>query len=79
MVETKQIHDLAGRPGSMIESNLQALKNGPMSKSEIARYLGQKKISGSLKKALAELLKEEKITYTIPEKPNNRFQKYKLN
>jgi len=53
-------------------------KNAPLSKSELSQGLGHKHISGALKKVLATLLKQGKIVYTIPQKPNSRLQKYKL-
>ncbi|WP_080503351.1 Fic family protein [Candidatus Protochlamydia amoebophila] len=54
------------------------LGEGPLSKSEISKNLGHKHISGGLKKALNQLLKQGKIVQTIPEKPNSRLQRYKL-
>jgi hypothetical protein len=41
------------------------LKNNPLSKSELSHAFGHKHISGSLKNALASLLKQGKIAYTI--------------
>ncbi|MDO8722061.1 MAG: hypothetical protein Q7J31_07505 [Syntrophales bacterium] len=49
-----------------------------MGKAEISLALGQKKVSGQLNKIIHELLAENKIEYTIPEKPNSRLQKYHL-
>ncbi|WP_143298998.1 Fic family protein [Candidatus Protochlamydia sp. W-9] len=70
------------RPKSRSESLeievLNLLKEGPLSKSEISKHIGHKHISGGLKKALNQLLKQEKIVQTIPEKPNSRLQRYKL-
>ena len=66
------------RPESLKEEVLNLIKDGSLSKSEISQALGHKHISGGLKKALISLLKEEKIVYTIPDKPNSRLQKYKL-
>ncbi|NGX62430.1 MAG: hypothetical protein K940chlam9_01927 [Chlamydiae bacterium] len=66
------------RPESLEEKVLVLLQKGPLSKSEIAQSLGHKRISGGLKKALSSLLNQEKIAFTIPEKPNSRFQKYQL-
>lgn len=66
------------RPESLENDVLDVLKNGPLSKSELSRALGHKHISGGLKKVLISLLKQGKIAYTIPEKPNSRLQKYNL-
>lgn len=66
------------RPESLEESILRIFQGGPLSKSEISQALGHKHISGGLKKALNSLMKQERITLTIPEKPNSRLQKYQL-
>jgi ATP-dependent DNA helicase RecG len=52
--------------------------SGPLSKSDIAAKLGQKQPSGQLHKVIRSLLAENTITYTIPDKPQSRLQKYKL-
>jgi ATP-dependent DNA helicase RecG len=49
-----------------------------MSKSELARAIGQTSISGKLNQRIREMLTAELIEYTIPEKPNSRLQKYRL-
>jgi len=49
-----------------------------MSKKEIAMELGYKSITGNLKKAIDNLLKQGLIEYTIPNKPTSKNQKYKL-
>jgi ATP-dependent DNA helicase RecG len=66
------------RPESLEDAVLDLLKKGPLSKSELSQTLGHKHISGALKKALISLLKQKKIGYTNPDKPNSRMQKYKL-
>jgi ATP-dependent DNA helicase RecG len=66
------------RPESMEAVVLDLLKKVPLSKNEISQALGHKHISGALKKILISLLKQGKIAYTIPNKPNSRLQKYKL-
>ena len=50
----------------------------PMSRLELSRTLGQKKISGQLNKVIRMLMREKSIEYTLPEKPQSRFQKYRL-
>lgn len=67
------------RPESLEDAVLNLLKDKALSKSELSQSLGHKYISGGLKKTLAYLLDKEKISYTVPEKPNSRLQKYKLN
>jgi len=66
------------RPESLEEEVLNLLQTSSLSKAEISQALRHKHISGGLKKALVSLLDRRKITYTLPEKPNSRFQKYKL-
>ena len=50
----------------------------PMSRLEFSRKLGQKKISGQLNKIIRLLMRERSIEYTPPDKPQSRFQKYRL-
>ncbi len=66
------------RPKSLEDKILNLLSQGSLSKVEIAHHLGHGHISGGLKKALIKLTKSEKIYLTIPEKPNSRFQKYRI-
>ncbi|KIC70771.1 Fic family protein [Candidatus Protochlamydia amoebophila] len=66
------------RPESLEIEVLNLLREGPLSKSEISKHLGHKHISGGLKKAFNQLLKQEEIIQTIPEKPDSRLQRYKL-
>jgi ATP-dependent DNA helicase RecG len=66
------------RPESVEDVVLGLLQKGPLSKGELSQALGHKHISGALKKTLISLLKQGKIAYTIPNKPNSRLQKYKL-
>ena len=49
-----------------------------MSKKEIIEALGYGIINGNLKRAINRLLKVNIITYTLPNRPNSRYQKYKL-
>ncbi len=66
------------RPESLRDRVTKLLQKGPLSKSEISKQLGQKQISGQLKKVLRELVKEEVLSFTLPDKPKSRLQKYKL-
>lgn len=50
----------------------------PISKKEIAKRLGHKGISGSLKNAIAYLIDKELLVYTVPGKPKSRLQKYNI-
>ena len=57
---------------------LRILLPKPASKSEISAQLGQKEVSGQLNKVVRDLLATKTLEYTIPDKPNSRFQKYQL-
>lgn len=57
---------------------LRQLANGPMSKADLSRGLGQKTVSGQLNKVIRLLLADGSIGYTIPEKPRSRLQRYRL-
>lgn len=49
-----------------------------MSKADLSRNLGQKRVSGQLNKVIRNLLAHGTIEYTIPERPQSRQQKYRL-
>ena len=66
------------QPELIQDKVLHLLESGPLSKSELASRLGQKQISGQLKKVLLALAAEKRIEFTIPDKPNSRLQKYRL-
>ncbi len=55
---------------------LQALADGPLSKSEIAHALGRDSVSGALNRTIRQLLDRDEIGYTLPDTPNSRLQKY---
>ena len=76
---SKEVAGVESRPESDLELRiLDILQESPKSKSEIARSLGHKSISGAMKRAIATLLKNGLIAYTLPEKPQSRLQKYRL-
>ncbi len=71
------------RPESGLESEvdyriLSILKTAVLSRSEIAKELGHKSVSGAVKRAITRLLEHDFIEYTIPEKPQSRLRKYRL-
>ena len=49
-----------------------------MSTKEIMQLLGHSTPSGSIRKAISELMDNNLIAYTIPEKPKSRLQKYQI-
>jgi len=66
------------QPDDLKSRVLNLLVNGPMSKSELSENLGQKTISGQLNKVVQNMLKDQVIEYTLPDKPTSRLQKYRL-
>jgi ATP-dependent DNA helicase RecG len=54
------------------------LKDGPLSASTLSKRLGQSRVSGQLKVVLKQLLSDGRITFTVPDKPNSRLQKYRV-
>ena len=57
---------------------LQALAQEPLSAVSLAQRLGLQSKTGSFKRTLTKLLKNELVAYTIPDKPSSRLQKYRL-
>lgn len=74
------------RPDSRPESQpellemrvLKILADTHASKSQLSALLGQREISGQLNKVVRQLLENELIAYTIPDKPRSRLQRYRL-
>jgi ATP-dependent DNA helicase RecG len=66
------------RPESIFERVIKELLNGARSKSELPAALGHKSVSGKLNERIREMLAENLIEYTIPDKPTSRLQKYRL-
>ena len=65
-------------PESIHQRVLQELALHELSKSELAKAIGQKIVSGKLNERIREMLTDGLIEYTMPEKPNSRLQKYRL-
>ena len=57
---------------------LNLIAEGPLSKSELSKRLGYKQLSGQFNKVFRNLLADEMIEYTLPEKPRSRYQQYRL-
>ncbi|MEQ8190107.1 MAG: Fic family protein, partial [Candidatus Eremiobacterota bacterium] len=53
-------------------------KDEILAKREILDKLGNKSLSGNIKKSFQKLIEKGLIEYTIPAKPNSRNQKYKI-
>lgn len=78
IVESRQELRQESRQESIELRVLSLLMDGPMSKKELSEGLGHNSISGRLNKVVRMLFEQEKIAYTLPEKPRSRFQKYRL-
>lgn len=66
------------QPESLSARVLRQLAHGPMSKADLSRNLGQKRVSGQLNKVIRNLLAHGTIECTIPKKFQGRQQKYRL-
>ncbi len=66
------------QPEDMQSKVIKLLATGPMPKSELSKKLGHKRISGRLNKVVQDLLDDQTIEYTLPEKPRSPRQKYQL-
>lgn len=66
------------RRGDLKSRVLNLLTDGPKSRSELSKQLGHKKASGQLYNVVQDLLSDQIIEYTLPEKPRSKLQKYRL-
>jgi ATP-dependent DNA helicase RecG len=67
-----------GLESKVSQNVLRILADRSLQRIDIAQSLGQKRVSGSVNRAIKELLAKQLIEYTIPDKPNSRLQKYRL-
>ena len=90
-IESAQVTDEGAQQKAQSESRLESrlesalaakvlllLKNSEMGKAGMASGLGHKTVSGELHKQVKRLLGLDLIAMTIPDKPNNRLQRYRL-
>jgi ATP-dependent DNA helicase RecG len=64
--------------GAQSEQILKSLESGPFSANELATQLGLESKTGAFKRSIKDLIDDNLIEYTLPEKPNSRLQKYRL-
>jgi ATP-dependent DNA helicase RecG len=69
---------LEAQSGAQSDRILLALSDTPLSSQEIALVIDLQTKSGALKRSLKQLLAQELIEYSLPDKPNSRLQKYRL-
>ena len=65
-------------PGDLKSKVINLLADGVMSRSELSKKLGQKKPTGHLYNVIRNLLDDQMIEYTFPDKPRSRAQQYQL-
>ena len=65
-------------PGGLKSKILFLLVYGPMSISELSKQLGQKKPTGHLYNVIRDLLDDQMIEYTFPEKRRSPRRQYRL-
>lgn len=54
------------------------LKTQDATVAEVSAHLEQKRVSGQLKIVLKEMIIQDLIEYSIPDKPRSRLQRYRL-
>ena len=64
--------------GDLKSKVINLLADGPMSRSELSKKLGQKRASGQLYNVIRELLDDQMVEYTLPDKLRSRRQQYRL-
>lgn len=64
--------------GDLKSRVINLLVDGPLSRSELSTKLGKKKPTGQLYNVVRDLLEDQMIEYTLPEKPRSRRQQYRL-
>lgn len=78
MLSSEQQSGAESGAESMEDHILRILYDKPISKSAISKRLGQKTVTGRLNRIIRQLLADEYIEYTVPEKPKSRIQQYRL-
>lgn len=76
--ETKKTHQLIKEKLIPTEKQLEILIfcTDPHSRNEILSNIGLKNTYNNFRKNVMPLLQQELLTFTVPEKPRSRFQKY---
>ena len=64
--------------GDLKSRVLNLLTEGPLSRTELSKELGHKRASGQLYNVVRDLLDNQMIEYTLPDKPRSRRQQYRL-
>jgi predicted HTH transcriptional regulator len=77
-LESRQRFQPKASEGDLEKRVVGLLENGPLSRSELSRLIGQRRVSGQLHVTIKSLLSQGLIAYTVPEKPGSRLQKYQL-
>jgi ATP-dependent DNA helicase RecG len=66
------------RPESLTTRVLRLLAEGSLSKAELSAQLGERAVSRQLNQIVRDLLVQELIARTVPDKPTSRLQRYRL-